>query len=70
MSPEVDRLGHVAPGGKGTWCTIGTDPEGHPDQAWKVVRDVPLPGAGSLFVKSHPDSQWIWVDFGLNSDGR
>ncbi|MBV6396155.1 MAG: hypothetical protein HFACDABA_01748 [Anaerolineales bacterium] len=49
---------------------IGTDPEGNPDSAWKVVRNIELPGAGSLFVKTHPNSKWIWVDFTLNSDEK
>ncbi|MDP1545300.1 MAG: cytochrome D1 domain-containing protein [Anaerolineales bacterium] len=49
---------------------IGTDPEGNPDSAWKVVRDIELPGAGSLFLKTHPNSQWVWVDFVLNSDEK
>ncbi|MCQ3937429.1 MAG: nitrite reductase [Chloroflexi bacterium] len=49
---------------------IGTDPEGHPDSAWKVVRNIELPGAGSLFIKTHPKSKWIWVDFVLNSDEK
>jgi nitrite reductase (NO-forming)/hydroxylamine reductase len=48
--------------------SIGTDPEGHPDSAWKVVHTTPLPGSGSLFIKSHPNSPWIWVDMTLNSD--
>lgn len=48
--------------------SIGTDPEGHPDSAWKAVRSTPLPGSGSLFIKTHPDSQWVWVDMVLNSD--
>lgn len=49
---------------------IGTDPEGHPDSAWKVVRNIELPGAGSLFIKTHPKSKWVWVDFVLNSDEK
>ena len=49
---------------------IGTDPAGHPDSAWKVVRNIELPGAGSLFVKTHPNSQWVWVDLTLNSDEK
>ncbi len=48
--------------------SIGTDPEGHPDAAWKAVRITPLPGAGSLFIKTHPNSKWIWVDMTLNPD--
>ena len=49
---------------------IGTDPVGNPDSAWKVVRNIELPGAGSLFVKTHPNSKWVWVDFTLNSDEK
>lgn len=49
---------------------IGTDPDGNPDSAWKVVRDIELPGAGSLFIKTHPKSKWVWVDFVLNSDEK
>jgi len=48
--------------------SVGTDPEGHPDLAWTAVRSTPLPGSGSLFIKTHPKSQWIWVDMTLNSD--
>jgi nitrite reductase (NO-forming)/hydroxylamine reductase len=48
--------------------SVATDPVGHPQNAWKSVRVTPLPGAGSLFIKTHPDSKWIWVDMTLNSD--
>jgi nitrite reductase (NO-forming) / hydroxylamine reductase len=48
--------------------SIGTDPEGRPDSAWKAVRTTRLPGAGSLFIKTHPNSKWIWVDMPLNPD--
>jgi nitrite reductase (NO-forming)/hydroxylamine reductase len=47
---------------------IGTDPEGHPDSAWKVVRILHGMGGGSLFVKSHPTSKNLWVDAPLNPD--
>ncbi len=47
---------------------LGTDPEGHPDNAWKVVRTLEGPGGGSLFVKSHPKSSNLWVDAPLNPD--
>jgi nitrite reductase (NO-forming)/hydroxylamine reductase len=54
--------------GEGSLVSIGTDPDGHPEAAWKAVRTTPLPGAGSLFLKTHPNSRWIWVDMTLNSD--
>ena len=48
--------------------SIGTDPDGHPEAAWKAVRITPLPGSSSLFIKTHPKSKWIWVNMALNSD--
>ncbi|MXN63947.1 c-type cytochrome [Stappia sp. GBMRC 2046] len=49
---------------------IGTDPEGHPDQAWKVVQTVEGQGGGSLFIKSHPNSGHIYVDTPLNPEAE
>ena len=49
---------------------IGTDPEGHPDSAWKVVRVLPSQGGGSLFVKTHPKSSNLWVDNTLHPDAK
>jgi nitrite reductase (NO-forming)/hydroxylamine reductase len=45
---------------------IGTDPKGHPENAWKVVRTLKAQGGGSLFVKTHPKSKNLWVDNTLN----
>ncbi|MCB9896150.1 MAG: c-type cytochrome [Planctomycetes bacterium] len=49
---------------------IGTDPEGHPDNAWKVVKLLELPGVGggNVFVKTHPNSNNIYCDRPLNPD--
>ena len=49
---------------------IGTDPEGHPDSAWKVVQTLYGLGGGSLFVKSHPTSDHLYVDAPLNPDAE
>jgi nitrite reductase (NO-forming)/hydroxylamine reductase len=49
---------------------IGTDPEKHKDNAWKVVRTLKGQGGGSLFVKSHPNSSNLWVDTTLNPDAK
>jgi len=49
---------------------IGTDPENHPQQAWKVVRVLKGQGGGSLFVKTHPASRNLWVDTPLNPDEK
>ena len=47
---------------------LGTDPEKHPQHAWKVVRVLKGQGGGSLFVKSHPKSKHLYVDTPLNPD--
>jgi nitrite reductase (NO-forming)/hydroxylamine reductase len=49
---------------------IGTDPEGHKDSAWKVVRTLKAQGGGSLFVKTHPKSKNLWVDNPLHPDAK
>lgn len=49
---------------------IGTDPEKHRQQAWKVVRTLKGQGGGSLFVKTHPKSRHLWVDTPLNPDPK
>ena len=49
---------------------IGTDPEGHPEHAWKVVRTLKAQGGGSLFVKTHPKSNNLWVDNTLHPDAK
>ncbi|HAM57813.1 MAG TPA: nitrite reductase [Candidatus Rokubacteria bacterium] len=54
--------------GEGKITLIGTDPEKHPEHAWKAVRSVDLLGGGSLFIKTHPTSAWVWADHSLNSD--
>ncbi len=64
------------------WCTghigetrvacIGTDPDGHPEYAWKVVKWFKLPGegGGNLFIKTHPNSKYIIADKPLNPDPK
>ncbi len=47
---------------------IGTDPVGHKAQAFKVVETIKSQGGGSLFIKSHPKSQHLYVDNPLNPD--
>ena len=68
IDPEFGPVWSTAHLGDPAIVSIGTDPEGHPDEAWKAVRVTPLPGAGSLFIKTHPNSKWIWVDMTLNPD--
>ncbi|MGB7740369.1 MAG: cytochrome D1 domain-containing protein [Steroidobacteraceae bacterium] len=49
---------------------IGTDPEKHKANAWKVVRVLKGQGGGSLFVKTHPKSKHLYVDTPLNPDAK
>lgn len=53
--------------GEGKLVLIGADPEGRPDVAWTVVREIELPGTGSLFVKTNPNSPWVWMDTPLSN---
>jgi nitrite reductase (NO-forming)/hydroxylamine reductase len=47
---------------------IGTDPVNNKEHAWKVVRTLKAQGGGSLFVKTHPKSNNLWVDNTLHPD--
>ena len=49
---------------------IGTDPERHKANAWKVVRVLQGQGGGSLFVKTNPKSHHLYVDTPLNPDPK
>ena len=49
---------------------IGTDPDKHPQFAWKVVKVLKGQGGGSLFVKTNPRSRNLWVDSPLNPETR
>jgi nitrite reductase (NO-forming)/hydroxylamine reductase len=54
--------------GEGLLLLYGADPVAHPEHAWRVVRRIPLPSAGSLFLKTHPRSPWLFLDMPLSSD--
>lgn len=49
---------------------IGTDPAKHKKNAWKVVETLHGMGGGSLFIKTHPKSDNLWVDAPLNPDTK
>jgi len=68
VDPEFGPVWVTSALGNANVTFLGTDPEGHPDQAWKVVRILDGMGGGSLFVKSHPESRNLWVDAPLNPD--
>ncbi len=56
--------------GDNSIAVIGTDPKGHPQHAWKVVRTLKGQGGGSLFIKTHPKSRHLYVDTALNPDPK
>ena len=35
---------------------------------WKVVQELPMAGAGNLFVKTHPKSTHLWTDLPMNPE--
>ncbi|MBK7542278.1 MAG: nitrite reductase [Candidatus Competibacteraceae bacterium] len=49
---------------------IGTDPDQHQAQAWKVVQTLKGQGGGSLFIKTHPKSKNLYIDTALNPDAK
>ncbi len=68
VDPEFGPVWATSALGNANITFLGTDPEGHADNAWKTVRVVDGMGGGSLFVKSHPKSSNLWVDAPLNPD--
>ena len=63
----VWATGHL---GDETVALIGTDPEKHPQYAWKMVESLKGQGGGSLFLKTHPKSRNLWVDTTLHPDPK
>jgi nitrite reductase (NO-forming)/hydroxylamine reductase len=49
---------------------IGTDPVKNKQHAWKVVQKVDGQGGGSLFIKTHPKSENLYIDTPLNPDAE
>ncbi len=70
IDPEFGPVWATSDLGDQFITVIGTDPEGHPDNAWKVVRKLSGQGGGSLFVKTHPNSQNLYVDTALSPDEK
>jgi nitrite reductase (NO-forming)/hydroxylamine reductase len=70
IDPEFGPVWATSALGSKQVTIIGTDPEGHPDNAWKAVRVLDGQGGGSLFIKTHPESSNLWVDTPLNPDPK
>jgi nitrite reductase (NO-forming)/hydroxylamine reductase len=61
VDPEFGPVSATTHLGEGLIAVYGSDPAGHPDHAWKVVREEETGGPG-LFLKTHPKSNHIWTD--------
>lgn len=68
VDPQYGPVGATVHLGEGKLVVYGTDPVKHKKHAWQVVREIDLLGGGSLFLKTHPKSPWIWNDHTLNAD--
>ncbi|GGE81757.1 c-type cytochrome [Stappia taiwanensis] len=68
--PEFGPVWATSHLGDESVALIGTDPEGHPDNAWKIVDSFEALGGGSLFIKTHPKSNHLYVDATLNPDAE
>lgn len=68
QDPEYGWVNATVHIGQGLLTVYGADPENRPDVAWQVVREIPLEGTGSLFLKTHPNSPWVWMDMPMNND--
>ncbi len=64
--PEFGPVWATSHLGDQSIAMIGTDPQGHPDNAWKMVQSINGQGGGSLFIKTHPKSKNLYVDTALN----
>ena len=70
VHPEFGPVWATSHLGDETISLIGTDPEKHPDSAWKVVQTLEGQGGGSLFIKTHPESHYLYVDTPLNPEAE
>lgn len=61
MDPKCGPVGGTTHLGVGKVTVWGNDPEGHPDQAWKICYEVLTDGAG-VFLRTHPTSDYVWAD--------
>ena len=67
IDPEYGPVSATTHLGEGMITVYGSDPEGHPEHAWKVVREEETGGPG-LFLKTHPNSGHVWTDATLSKE--
>jgi len=67
VDPEYGPVSATTHLGEGMIVVYGSDPAGHPEHAWKVVREEETGGPG-LFLKTHPKSGHVWTDATLSKE--
>jgi len=68
VHPEYGPVWATSALGNEDVTLLATDPQGHPEHAWKAVEVLAGQGGGSLFIKTHPTSHHLYVDTTLNPD--
>ena len=66
QNPELGWVMATTHLGEGKLSVFGVDPKDKPENAWKVVREVSGLAAGGISVRTHPKSQWVWLDSPAN----
>jgi len=66
--PEFGWVNATTHLGEGKLTVYGADPIGRPAHAWRPVREIDLPAAGGLFLKTHPRSPWVLMDAPMSTD--
>jgi nitrite reductase (NO-forming)/hydroxylamine reductase len=61
IDPDYGPVSATTHLGEGKITVYGSDPKGHPEHAWQVVREEDTAGPG-LFLKTRPESNHIWTD--------
>ncbi|MCP4007710.1 MAG: nitrite reductase [bacterium] len=67
VDPKYGPVSATTHLGEGLISVYGSDPAGHPEHAWKVVREEETGGPG-LFLKTHPKSNHVWTDATLSKE--
>ncbi|MCC6214120.1 MAG: c-type cytochrome [Polyangiaceae bacterium] len=70
LDPQYGWVNATTHIGEPKLVIYGADPAKKPEHAWKVVREFKAGGSGSLFVKTHPKSRWVWFDSPMAAEAK
>jgi nitrite reductase (NO-forming)/hydroxylamine reductase len=68
VDPKFGPVSATTHLGEGKITVYGSDPEKHPEHAWKLLYEEETAGPG-LFLKTHPKSENVWTDTTFGKDG-